>query len=368
MKNTLIIGPVIFALTLLPRDATAQSSVTLYGTVDTSLEYANAGNGGQARLDTGNLAASRWGLTGVEDIGGGTRIIFKLENGFSSTNGVALQNGAMFGREAWIGVQGAFGRVQAGTSYTPLHTTFITFAQPGLGNGLGWGNAANSFVFVPSLRASNSIRYVSPSFAGLTARGFYSFGGNGVAGVPGNLGKDIGAGLNYVNGAFAADFNFMSQGFAANPSGSGSASGSIPTAAGNYVLIGASYDFGMVKPSLLIERHRGGPDVGSANASNYANPKHDFYSLDITAPLGNGLLLMSAGLYRNLADSDGNAATGALRYDYRLSARTTLYAGAAYLRNRAHASFTISGAAAAGPAASAGASVTSAVVGMKHTF
>jgi predicted porin len=364
MKNTLVAQWLLLPLVVLSHGALAQSSVTLYGTIDTSIEYANAGNGSQVRMDTGNITASRWGLTGAEDLGAGTRIIFKLENGFSSSNGVALQNGAMFGREAWVGAQGAFGRIQVGNNYTPLHTTFITYAQPGLGNGLGWGNAANSFVFVPALRAGNSIRYVSPAFAGLTVRGFYSFGGNGVAGVPGNLGKDVGAGLNYKNGFFSADIDFMTQGFSTTTPVSGATS----TAAGNYLLIGASYDFGVVKPSLLIERHRGGPDVASANPSTYANPKHDFYSIDITAPLGNGLLLMSAGMYRNLADSDGNATTGALRYDYPLSPRTTLYAGAAYLRNRAHASFTISGAAAAGPAASAGASVTSAVVGVKHLF
>jgi predicted porin len=364
MKNTLVAQLLLSPLVLFSHDALAQSSVTLYGSIDTSIEYANAGSGSQLRMDSGNITASRWGLTGAEDIGAGTRIIFKLENGFSSSNGVALQNGAMFGREAWVGAQGAFGRVQVGNNYTPLHTTFITYAQPGLGNGLGWGNAANSFVFVPALRASNSIRYVSPAFAGLTVRGFYSFGGNGVAGVPANLGKDVGAGINYINGAFAADVDFMTQGFAANTP----VSGATPAAAGNYLLIGASYNFGVVKPSLLIERHRGGPDVASANTSRYANPKHDFYSIDITAPLGIGFLLMSAGMYRNLADSDGNAATGALRYDYPLSPRTTLYAGAGYLRNRAHASFTISGAAAAGPAANAGSTVTSAVVGLKHTF
>jgi predicted porin len=364
MKNILMTALLALPWALLSHDAAAQSSVTLYGSIDTSVEYANAGNGSQFRMDSGNITASRWGLTGAEDIGGGTRIIFKLENGFSSTHGAALQNGALFGREAWIGAQGAFGRVQVGNSYTPLHTTFVTYAQPGLGNGLGWGNAANSFVFVRALRASDSIRYVSPAIAGFTLRGFYSFGGNGVAGMPGNLGKDAGAGLNYSNGRFAADVDFMTQGFATSTPVSGATS----TAAGNYLLIGASYDFGFVKPSLLIQQHRGGPDVTTAHPLTYANPKNDFYSIDVTAPLGIGIVLVSAGVYRNLSDSGGNAATGALRYDYPLSPRTTLYAGAAYLNNGARASFTISGAANAGPTPDAGASVTSAVVGMKHTF
>ncbi len=67
----------------------AQSSVTLYGIIDTGVEYvshANAAGDGVFRMPaiTGSLP-SRWGLRGVEDLGGGLKALFTLENGFKET-------------------------------------------------------------------------------------------------------------------------------------------------------------------------------------------------------------------------------------------------------------------------------------------
>jgi len=57
-------------------------------------------------MASGNRSASRWGLQGCEDIGGGTAAIFTLENGFSSNSGALSQRGVdMFGRKASVGLQ-----------------------------------------------------------------------------------------------------------------------------------------------------------------------------------------------------------------------------------------------------------------------
>ena len=68
----------------------AQSSVTLYGIVDTSLRYltnANATNDSQLAMGVGPITGSRWGLKGSEDLGAGLQTIFRLENGFNLWNG-----------------------------------------------------------------------------------------------------------------------------------------------------------------------------------------------------------------------------------------------------------------------------------------
>lgn len=67
--------------------AHAQSSVTMYGIMDAGIEYTNhaAPEGGSAvKLKSGNKNTSRWGLRGVEDLGGGLKAVFRLESGMTS--------------------------------------------------------------------------------------------------------------------------------------------------------------------------------------------------------------------------------------------------------------------------------------------
>ena len=55
---------------LLPAVAYAQSSVTLYGSIDDGLVYVTKRAGSKlAEMSQGNLEPDRWGLRGTEDIG-----------------------------------------------------------------------------------------------------------------------------------------------------------------------------------------------------------------------------------------------------------------------------------------------------------
>src|SRR6478735_2736465 len=85
--------------------AGAQSSVVLYGIVDGGITYTNNQQGHSAWQATGgNESGPRWGLLGSEDLGGGLKANFKLENGFNVMNGTAMQAGRMVGRQAWVGM------------------------------------------------------------------------------------------------------------------------------------------------------------------------------------------------------------------------------------------------------------------------
>ena len=110
--------------------AFAQSSVTLYGMVDDALVYANNQRGlnstssGHANwyLRQGNLYASKWGLRGAEDIGGGTKVIFDLQNGFDLNTGALSSSTQIFSRQAYVGVQNnTYGTFTAGRQYTPYY-------------------------------------------------------------------------------------------------------------------------------------------------------------------------------------------------------------------------------------------------------
>ena len=71
-----------------------KSSVTLYGVVDDAFTYVSNQRGhSNFYLSQGNLQASKFGLLGAEDIGGGTKAIFRLESGFNSLTGAQSSAG-----------------------------------------------------------------------------------------------------------------------------------------------------------------------------------------------------------------------------------------------------------------------------------
>src|SRR5579864_8157044 len=81
----------------------AQSSVTLYGLIDAGLMYTNnvskgGSHGALVQATSGNINGSRFGLRGAEDLGGGLKAIFVLEDGYNVQNGKLGQNNRMFGR------------------------------------------------------------------------------------------------------------------------------------------------------------------------------------------------------------------------------------------------------------------------------
>src|ERR1700738_4228053 len=102
MKKTLLVGALTGVFATM---AHAQSSVTLYGLIDAGISYSsNVGGKSLWQETSGAMNASRWGLRGSEDLGGGLKAIFTLENGFNIDTGKFGQNGAEFGRQAFVGL------------------------------------------------------------------------------------------------------------------------------------------------------------------------------------------------------------------------------------------------------------------------
>jgi predicted porin len=95
--------PCMLAIT----SAHAQSSVTLYGIVDESVRYmthVNVNGDSNVGMGTGGMSESRWGLRGVEDLGGGWSTFFKLENRIYLNSGQSDPTLPFF-NEAQVGVQ-----------------------------------------------------------------------------------------------------------------------------------------------------------------------------------------------------------------------------------------------------------------------
>ena len=141
----------------------AQSTVTIYGRVNTTVE-AQKSNG--VRNTTVSDNNSRFGFRGTEDLGGGMKALFQLESGFDSSTG-ATTRGALFGREATVGLSGSLGTVKLGQqSLAPIYYTSADFVSMH-NHDTGSSSDALFGLFLQPLRQGNSIAYTSPTFSGL---------------------------------------------------------------------------------------------------------------------------------------------------------------------------------------------------------
>ncbi|CAG9262966.1 porin [Burkholderia cepacia] len=175
MKKTLVAATLsgAFAIT-----ANAQSSVTLYGLIDAGITYTNNQGGHSAWQETsGSVNGSRWGLRGTEDLGGGLKAIFALENGFSINNGTLNQNNREFGRQAFVGLaHDNYGSLTLGRQYDsvvdylgPLSLTGTQYGGTQFAHPFDNDNLNNSF------RINNSIKYSSVNYGGLKFGALYGF-------------------------------------------------------------------------------------------------------------------------------------------------------------------------------------------------
>ncbi|SIT44159.1 Porin (modular protein) [Paraburkholderia piptadeniae] len=160
---------------LFSASAFAQSSVTLYGVMDTGIEYvshANAAGDHVIRMPgiTGEVP-SRWGMRGAEDLGGRLKATFVLESGFNPRGGDSGQGGRLFGRQAWVGLEGPWGALTFGRQYT---MTYWAMADADILGpdiyGIGSLDA-----FVPNARSDNTVVYKG-KFYGVTIGASWSFG------------------------------------------------------------------------------------------------------------------------------------------------------------------------------------------------
>ncbi len=157
--------------------AHAQSSLTLYGVLDVFAGYQSAKAGGKNTslyvLGNNGELTSRWGLRGTEDLGGGYRTTFALENGFDPGTGKQQNSYRFFDRQAWVGVSAPYGEVRVGRQSTPMFGWSGNMDAFGAATyGSGYNNFANWLA-----RVDNDISYISPKLANTQLELHYSVGG-----------------------------------------------------------------------------------------------------------------------------------------------------------------------------------------------
>ncbi|ANB74988.1 porin [Paraburkholderia phytofirmans OLGA172] len=239
MKNLLF----AFGITsVLAGTASAQSSVTLYGTVTGGITYANnvqtaatsksgkpvgAALVGQLDSGTAGLNVSRWGLKGTEDLGSGLKTVFVLESPINENNGTLGLGGTLFGRQAWVGLSAdRYGTFTLGRQGDPS----IEFVSPLLpiwyiGNNAFHPADYDNLNFTH--RINNSIKYMSDTYRGFRFGLLYSLGG-----AAGDLTQNQiwSAGFRYTGAALSVAASVVN---ARNPNNSLYGTNANATATGN---------------------------------------------------------------------------------------------------------------------------------------
>jgi predicted porin len=294
MKKTLIALAAVAATGA----AFAQSSVTIYGKVNVSLEKVTG-----ADATMGDIHGSRLGFRGAEDLGGGLQAKFHIEHRFrpdtgadatfnpgstNATTGVVTPaSSTMWNGLSTVGLAGSFGEVRLGRYYSALFLGANNKPDPFGGDGQGAlrGIGMQTTTLSGFIRTANIIHY-SGSFSGVNVA----------------MSTGVKEGAEKAQNSFAI-------GYANGPLdvGAGTEKGVAGTLTNAY----ATYDLGVAKLAF-----------GLGNAKTAAGAKTDGFLVGATIPAGPGKV--QVGFARAKNDTDTIDSKVGLGYIYPLSKRTTL--------------------------------------------
>src|SRR5438105_2175352 len=263
--------------------AHAQSSVTIYGRLNETVERQKSGDTSKWVLQNNS---SRIGFKGTEDLGGGLSAGFQLESGFSADTGVA--NAAFWGRRSQVSLAGSFGQVRMGTFFSEAY--FATADYVSMHNHDTGTSSDALYAYVTNDR--NKVSYRTPSFGDATFEIARSFS-EGVPGVDPSY--DLAA--NYAKGPLQLGAGYSKTGDK------------------HQFALRALYEFGAFTVGGYVQRDENafapvapGRRTNVRLAAMYALENSEFH-----------VNVGSAGNIGGLADSKASQAT--LGYNYNLSKR-----------------------------------------------
>ncbi|MFD1559771.1 porin [Paraburkholderia silviterrae] len=180
----------------------AQSSVTMYGSIDNGITYVNNVAGKSILMEQGGISrANAFGVTGTEELGGGLSTVFKLENGFSTTTGALGQGGLLFGKQAYVGLHDdSLGELTFGRHYD--FTVLLEPYMPCIGCGIYSVENAD-LDRISGERLNNSARFRSASYGGFSFGAMYAFG-QYAGPLTMNAGRAYSGFVQYEHGPFSA--------------------------------------------------------------------------------------------------------------------------------------------------------------------
>lgn len=294
------------------------SSITVYGVTDVGLVHeSGAAAGSVTKMTSGMMSASRFGMRGREDLGGGTTAFFTLEGGVLMDTGSSAQGGLLFGRQAYVGLHGSVGRLTLGRQYTTLalaQTEYDPFVAGLAGTSVNLISAGGRG---GSNRVDNGIKYNLPTGpGGLEAELSYS---------PGEI-----AGSTATNAQYGASLGYGNNRFSGRIAYADAQDANGPGKNAREVFIGAKYDFGPFVGYVNFVINRGAIVPGTSNF------KSEDYLIGAQIPVGANGLIYTSYIYKyDRTEANNDAHQFGAGYAYSLSKRTRLYTSFAHIWNHA---------------------------------
>ena len=363
-------------LALAVSQATAQTAnVTLYGIVDVGVQHVTGVKGGSiTQVASGIMEGSRWGLRGTEDLGGGYKTIFVLENRFEADTGglsnrplsgsqlpdrftaglppavQAALNGAigpslgvnlpgrLFDRQAFVGIITPFGAVLAGRQYTPafeISNRYDAFAN-------ATAASPGQLASIPAgidIRESNSVMY-RIELRGFYSSAYYSFGESAAGTKRGRL---VGINGGYQTAKFGAGIGYNER---TNSAGQKSL---------NSLVMGANFDAGIANLFALygVLKEPNGSSAPELRAGLIAGgvpsilvdtgilPRFQqdnrLYHFGARVPLGVGQLILGYSRLDDKRATNADSTSYGVAYTYPLSKRTDINVAVTQVNNNANA-------------------------------
>jgi GBP family porin len=340
MKKILIAAAVVgvFAGT-----AQAQTNVTLFGVADAAVRFDRTNAGTLRGLSSGELAGSRWGIRGSEDVGGGLRVNFHYEQAVSVDTGAATG----FTRTAFVGMSGGFGNVRAGVEYTPLYRAWSfadAFARGTVGKALNVAAFQTNSGVGAGIRFSNAVYYDSPNMSGFLFRAAYQFG-EGTTAATKSVNNAYSLGGVYSAGPIVAGLGYERWNIA------GGAHSRMHSLAG-------AYDF------KVARLHAGYLQRKTSNGAVNSNA----YTIGVSAPVGAARLFAQFSNYNDKTAANADSKGYGIGGRYALSRRTDFYGAWGRLTNNSNAANFIPGGLQNAGNTNAGSNPSAFEVGINHRF
>ena len=275
---------------------------------DTS--YKNGNSVSQNFIRNNSQGTSQITFKGTEDLGGGLKAMFLLENDFDTrydgkgkegSNTPGVSNFGSGGGEQYLGLSGGFGTLQLGAANTP--TLSAQSAATGFGTKIGGGFG---FLSTGRVRNSNSVVYTSPTFSNITVKVAHAFKTSADAN-PANAITEVASvndmGVFYANGPLSAGYSVYK--IAATAGGDGTQQNNLAV----------TYDLGMAKLGF-----------GSYSESKGAATDSKATNLSVTVPMGNLSLIANTGSKDDTTAANKDRSITAVGVKYAMSKSTSVYA------------------------------------------
>jgi general bacterial porin, GBP family len=368
--------------------AAAQSSVTLYGVVDTFVQYLDNGGNHSFSERSGGSTGSQFGLKGNEDLGNGLKAVFDVETGFNVNNGTLFADTtSLFYRQSWVGLKDeTYGALTFGRQYQPSFWA-VYFSDPFRGNEVlsplaaadlaGITDKATLATQYISGRTSNSIVYTSPDMRGVHLYAMYALPATVTQPLPVTSGNMLDLAANYSGYGFYAGLGYQFQHGAKETAPLVPAMPSLLTTfnlvATEHFTSALAYRWGIVNFQFNYTYNK--PNDVPAGAVIAITPAtkvplstfvHAFSIMQLGATIQATAVdtVEIAGIERDVRGVHDNTPGIQVGVDHNISKRTSFYMRAGYFKNNGSANMSWPGV----TGVEAGSKQVLAVLGMTHRF